>query len=47
MTAEADDWGIAYRNMTGEAALGMIARGKAEVGMSAMYTWLVLIEGNS
>ncbi|XP_050325180.1 uncharacterized protein LOC126756274 isoform X1 [Bactrocera neohumeralis] len=38
-TSEADDWGIAYRNMTGEAALGMIARGKAEVGMSAMYTW--------
>ncbi|CAD7014181.1 unnamed protein product [Ceratitis capitata] len=38
-TSEADDWGIAYRNMTGEAALGMLARGKAEVGMSAMYTW--------
>nr|UZH23431.1 ionotropic receptor 41a [Anastrepha ludens] len=38
-TSDAYDWGVAYRNMTGEAALGMIARGKAEVGMSAMYTW--------
>ncbi|XP_067631951.1 uncharacterized protein Ir41a isoform X2 [Eurosta solidaginis] len=40
-TSDADDWGVAFRNMTGDAALGMIATGKAEVGMSAMYTWYI------
>ncbi|XP_075168532.1 ionotropic receptor 41a [Haematobia irritans] len=38
-SSEADDWGEAYANFSGDGSLGMIAKGTAEVSVGAMYSW--------
>lgn len=38
-SAEADDWGEVYPNISGRGCLGMIIKGAADISLAAMYAW--------
>uniref|UniRef100_A0A1I8P224 Ionotropic glutamate receptor C-terminal domain-containing protein n=1 Tax=Stomoxys calcitrans TaxID=35570 RepID=A0A1I8P224_STOCA len=38
-SSEANDWGEVYANLSGDASLGMVAKGTAEISVGAMYSW--------
>ena len=39
LSAEANDWGEVYPNLTGYGSLGMVAKSMAEIAIGAMYSW--------